>query len=666
MIRWTIVFLLFMLMLAGFTYPAQDLTAKTAPEQLSTSPSTPGQDEGPPGAETEAAERLYADEPVVTYLIEAQLFPHTRKLTGVETLTWKNTSRQPVDHLQFHLYYNAFRSLATTFMQEGQYYKRYPSLENPPELKFGEIKIKEIHLIGGGDLTENLRFISPEDGNPEDRTVMELKLPNPVPSGQILRLKLEFILTIPQIFARTGAEGDYFFMGQWFPKIGVLLENGQWHCWQFHYNSGFYSDYGTYRVWLTVPGEFLVGATGNLSKTEKNADNSITYVFEEKNIHDFAWAASPDFTRVTETVQLKDRPGPTVIELLLSPGHDAAKERYLNAMKFALHFYAKTIFPFPYKKITVVDPPLKGLNSAGMEYPGLITAFYTGLLPQALKLTEAITIHGVGHQYWYGIVGTDETREAWLDEGVNTFFELEIMDDYFKNSYSLLDSPLIKINDWEATRLLYTHRPPLDPVNYDSWRFLNCPHHEANAYAKAAIFLRSLKNLVGKERMLNFFKYYAEKYQFKHPTTEDFIDTFNTFMNEDFSWAFDQFIKAETGLDHAVYSVESVKIAEKPDMYRNEAIFIRTAGYFPVELVIGLENQKEIRSFWKEKAKWKKIVFTDPSPIKYAAIDPLYKVPLDRSFLDNTRVCKPAATGIKRLSLRIGFFFQNLLGFLTF
>jgi hypothetical protein len=455
-------------------------------------------------------------------------------------------------------------------------------------------------------------------------------------------------------------------MGQWFPKIGVLQSNGQWHCHQFHYNSEFFADYGTYRVWLSIPASFVVGATGNLINTEKNADNTITYLFEEKNIHDFAWTAYPHFTKITETVQLKGNMETTTIELLLSPGHGAAKHRYLNALKFAMHFFAQHIYPYPYKKITVVDPPLRGSKSGGMEYPGLITSIYLDMLPGSLKLTEIVTSHEFGHEYWYGIIGTDEFREAWLDEGVNSFFELEIMDEYFKESYSLLDSPLLKVNDWEAQRMLYTYLLPVDPVDQYSWKFLNRLHYGGNVYSKAAIFLRSLKNLLGKDRVYDFFKYYAEKYKFKHPSSEDFIDTFNTFMNEDFSWAFDQFIKGEKGLDHAVHSVESVKIAVKPDMYKNEVVFVRKEGYFPVEWLITLENGKEIRSVWRTRENWKKIIFDDPSPIKHAAIDPLYKVPLDRNFLNNSKVCDPTTSGLKRLSMKIGFFFQNLLGFLVF
>ena len=678
-------FILFILIVTVLIYPLQSTTNSNSQEDVKANPVTTAENEkkeeklpeqktpAAPGEETAAGTveepgpiKEEEEGPVVSYLIEAQLFPQTRKLTGTETLSWRNTGQHPVDHLRFHLYYNAFRSLKTTFLQEAKYYKKYKSIETQKKLKFGEIKIKEIRRISGSDLTGNYRFVSPDDDNPEDRTVMELKMDEPVQPGQILHLKIEFELTIPRIFARTGAEGDYFFMAQWFPKIGVLQSDGQWHCHQFHHNSEFFADYGTYRVWLTVPGTFVVGATGNLINTEKNADNTTTYSFEEKDIHDFAWTAYPRFTRIIETVQLKGNREPTTIELLLSPGHGAAKYRYLNSLKFAMDFFAQHIFPYPYKKITVVDPPLRGFKSGGMEYPGLITAGYLDILPGSLKLTEIVTVHEFAHEYWYGIIGSDEYREAWLDEGVNSFFELEITEEYFKNSPSLVDSILLKVDDWEAQRVFYANLLPVDPVDQYSWKFLNRDYYGGNVYSKAAIFLVSLKNLIGKDRMYDFFKYYAEKYTFKHPSSQDFIDTFNTFMNEDFSWAFDQFIKGEKGLDHAVYSVESVKTAAKPGMYKNEVVFVRKEGYFPVEWVITLENGKEIRSVWRTRENWKKIIFDDTSPIKHAAIDPHCKIPLDRDLLDNSMVRKPSAPGLKRLSMKIGFFFQNLLGFLVF
>jgi hypothetical protein len=618
--------------------------------------------------QTPAAEIKPFDGPVVKYNIDAQLKPEVRKLSGLEVLTWTNTSTVPINHLRFHLYYNAFRSEKTTFMKEDKYIKKSKSVLS--RLKFGEIKINELDLIGGMRtevLTPNIRYLSPDDGNDNDTTVMEVPLSEPVLPGNSITLKIQFVLMLPQIFHRTGQADDYFFLGQWFPKIGVLQSDGQWNCHQFHRNAEFFADYGEYLVNITLPEKYVVGATGNLVKTDKHVDGTVTYTYEEKNIHDFAWTAYPEFKRIEEKFTTKDGKNEVLIELLLAPGHQKAVDRYLHSLKYALYFYDRYIFPYPYRKITVVDPPFKGIKSLGMEYPTLITGGYFRLLPEAFKFTEIVTIHEFGHEYWYGIVGNDESREAWLDEGINSFFELEIMDEYFKDTPSAVDCPFINVEDWETSRVRYAALLPGDNVNQYSWRFLNSEQYGANVYAKAAIFLRSLKNLVGKEKMYSFFKYYAEKYKFKHPTTADFIETFNTFMNEDFSWAFDHYINGDEKVDNEVYSVESVKIDSpgNKETYRNEVVFLRKEGYFPVDLLIKLENGKEIKSSWKEKNKWNRIEFEDEFPIRYAAIDPDYKLPLDYNFLNNSRMLAADKTFIRRLSLKFGFFFQNLMGFLV-
>lgn len=613
-----------------------------------------------------AAEVVVADTPIVRYTIDVQWLPENRKLLGEQTLVWRNASESTVSSLQFHLYYNAFRSPETTFMRESPGYPFQPG--RLAKMKFGEIRIREMVIPGGEDLTSRIKFIAPDDGNSEDRTVIEVPLSTTLEPGQSVTLKIRFESSIPSIFARTGQEDDFLFMGQWFPKIGVLQPDGLWHCHQFHRNSEFFADYGDYRVTITVPAVYVVGATGNLTKREKNADGTVSLTYEESNIHDFAWTAYPGFKRYTEKVTLKGSPGgaPTEIELLLADGHDDARFRHLDAIKFALNFFAEHIMPYPYKKITVVDPPFKGLEAGGMEYPTLITTMFMRLLPEAVKLPELVTIHEFAHQYWYGIIGSDEFREAWLDEGVTSFFELEIMDEFAREEASLLNSYILGIEDREMSRARYSALLPGDRVSQFSWNFLNGSQYAGNVYSKAAIFLTTLKNYFGRDKIYNFFRFYARKYAYKHPTTADFITTFNAFFNEDFTWAFELYINGDAKLDHEVLSVRSVRMSDKPEKYYNEAVFLRKEGYFPVELLVKLENGKEIKSFWNDREKWKRVVFQDVSPIRYAAVDPKNKLLLDTNLLNNSRRIKPEVGYIRRLSLRFGFFFQNLMGFLAF
>jgi hypothetical protein len=601
-------------------------------------------------------------EPTVKYYIEAQLFPENSSLRGSESLTWRNPAEVPAQTLRFHLYYNAFKNEKTTFFREAKFYRK--PKEKLKEYRFGEIKIEEMRIIGGEELTEKIRYIAPDDGNEDDQTVMEVALAEPVAPGQAITLKIDFNLTIPQIFIRSGQADDYFFMGQWFPKIGVLQADGQWNCHQYHRHSEFFADFGEYRVALTVPEKFIIGATGNLESKKKNADGSYTYIFEEKNIHDFAWAASPHFNKIVEQIQLTGNSHETNIILLLSPHHRKAQHRYLNTLKFAMRFCAEHLFAYPYKNITLVDPPLKGAASGGMEYPTLITGHYIPYLPASLKLTEIITIHEFAHQYWYGMIGSDEAGEAWLDEGVTVFFEMEIADAYFQNAASFLDLSWLPIYSWEIKRFRLASLLPVDKPNQHAWDFLDGRHYSANVYDKAGLFLRTLKNLVGREKMYGFFKLYAERFKLKHPGGDDFIDTFNEYMDEDFSWAFDQFIKGETLLDQSVYAVESVKIEENPERYRNEAIFLRSQGYFPVDILIKLKNGEEIKYFWKEKEKKRKIVFQHQSPIDYAVIDPKFKVLLDINLINNSKTLTFEAKGSNRWWARLGFYFQNILSFI--
>ncbi len=390
----------------------------------------------PPVEAAEPANEADTAGAVVNYTINAELLHESRKLKCSEILTWRNTTGSAVDNLRFHLYYNAFRSPDSTLMRERNFHEK--SQRHLNGLKFGEVRIEEMQIAGGEFLTPKMVFISPDDANKDDRTVMEVKLEKPVGPEESVTLKINFTLTIPQIFKRTGKAGDYYFFSQWFPKIGVLQADGLWNCHQFHNNSEFFSDFGTYTVNITLPERFIVGATGNLVKSDKNVDGTVTLSYKEQNIHDFAWVAYPGFKRITETIKSKGKPGGTIVELLLAPGHESARENYLRCIEFSLNYLEEHIFPYPYRKITVVDPPFEGIASGFMEYPTLITTYYSNLVPSFINLSENTLIHEIAHQYFYGIVGSDEAREAWLDEGIATFFELEVADAYYKDANSFL------------------------------------------------------------------------------------------------------------------------------------------------------------------------------------------------------------------------------------
>jgi len=616
-----------------------------------------GQVENPVGKTT-------GPEAVVEYSIDAQLLPVNRRLEGTQVLTWRNSTVHPARTLRFHLYYNAFRGPETTFMKESAL-GRFRLDDTMKSYRYGGIDVLEVRRIGGPDLTERMAFIAPDDGNRQDRTVMEIPLEDPVPPGGTVRLRFRFRLEIPEIFARTGSWEDYFFLGQWFPKIGVFQKDGTWHCHQFHASAEFFADFGKYRVAITLPQSFVVGATGDPVSVTTGNDGRKTHTYVQDRIHDFAWTAWPKFLELRRQAEVPGRDRPVEVVLLLDPRHEAARDRYFRSVIFAMRFLSEKLFPYPYNRITVVDPPLPAMKSGGMEYPTLITAGHCSLIPEGARFTEMVTIHEFGHQYWYGLIASDEFREAWLDEGVNTFFEGEIMEAYFGAGPSLVDLSWLRLGDSESRRLSLRNLPVVEKVNQPSWHFLSSGNYSSHVYSRAAVFIDTLKGYLGKNKLYDFFALYARRYAYRHPTSRDFIDTLKEVTGQDLEWAFNQFINGTSRLDLAVHSISSEKLKGDPVQYRNRVRLVRREGYFPAEVLICLKNDREVRYLWKDRGRWKDLEFIHESPLRAVVIDPEFLIPLDHDLANNSRVVRKSPREHRRRAVNLGFLFQTLLGMLS-
>ena len=205
-------------------------------------------------------------EHIVAYRIRAELDAARKTVTGHQTLTWRNNSPDTVRELRFHLYLNAFQNEKSSFMRESGGELRGDQASKDD---WGYIEVQHMQIAGGADLTHSIRFIHPDDDNADDQTVAAVALPQPVDPGQSITLDIDFLSKLPKVFARTGYRNDFFMVGQWFPKIGVYEKagdryatSGAWNCHQFHADTEFYADYGVYDVTLTVPSNYIVGATG--------------------------------------------------------------------------------------------------------------------------------------------------------------------------------------------------------------------------------------------------------------------------------------------------------------------------------------------------------------------------------------------------------------------
>ena len=226
---------------------------------------------------------------VVEYEIDAVLDPATHTLTGRQTVRWRNTTSVPTSEIWLHLYLNAFASSESTFMRELA--ADAPGWIDVEDRDWGWTRITRFALGDGTDLLDGTSFERPDDGNVEDHTVVRAELPRAVQPGSAETFELEFEARLPRVIARTGYADDFYFVGQWFPKLGVFEGESGWNCHQFHAAGEFFADFGSYRVRLTVPRGWVVGATGELvSRSPVGTDDVLE--FHAYDVHDFAWTTA--------------------------------------------------------------------------------------------------------------------------------------------------------------------------------------------------------------------------------------------------------------------------------------------------------------------------------------------------------------------------------------
>jgi Peptidase family M1 domain len=462
---------------------------------------------------------------VTAYNIEAKLDTNNKTLDATETITYKNLTGQPLNTFPFHLYLNAFRP-ESTFSRETHFnggIRDNESDNSYPDEKLGSVTISHIDAEGTDgiktDLTPTLHFIAPDDNNADDHTVAEITLPHPLAPNDSITFHIAFHDKFPLSVARNGYKRDFIMGGQWFPKPGVFW-HGAWNCHQYHATTEFFSDFGTFTVHLTLPRRFVVGASGVPTGETTDANGNKTVSFYGEDIGDFAWAASPNFT-VTDGIFLSSM-GPVQIHVLALRAHPRAGPRYLSIIQKTMQEFDNRYGPYPYKIVTVIDPE-PGSEIGGMEYPTLFTGDTAWFEPT--HLTEITAMHEFGHQYWYGMVATNEFQDAWLDEGINSYSEVKVLDAILGRNTSLFDRPYANAGDYEEQRLGYLSRPDFDPVTRWAFKFRDSDSYGGVTYGKTATLLQTLEGLVGRDTMDEAMRTWFMRFRFTHPTSEDFLRT---------------------------------------------------------------------------------------------------------------------------------------------
>lgn len=473
---------------------------------------------------------------VASYRIQATLDPVKHLIDGKEQLSWRNRSAVPVRSVYLHMYMNAFESNDTTFFTEKRLTGRsFPSGAEIRDGEWGHIALRSVRQAGA---SAHWSFVQPDGGSARDHTVLKLDLPAPVAPGATTVLDIDFQTQLPRVVARTGYFKTFHLVAQWFPKMAVLELPGErgataprWNAHEFHLDSEFYADFGSYDVSLTLPANYIVGATGVAQgKPVASAPGMLTHRYVQDDVHDFAWTA--DTRSAPPLVDTWSGPGspPVTLTVLYPPEFKASAAPALQATKDSLSYFSRTLGPYPYRTVTIVIPPFNAEEAGGMEYPTFFTTeAYADTTPGTLNahLLDAVTIHEFGHGYFYGILASNEFEEPLLDEGMNDFWDARML--------RARQQDIVATTPWLKAAGFAPRFTVFDAERWDTPRDQPADAPGANAhqrlqgigpvYTRTATAMRDLEAQLGHDVMARAFKEYYRRWKFRHPSLADLRDT---------------------------------------------------------------------------------------------------------------------------------------------
>ena len=614
---------------------------------------------------------------VVHYEIEAKYDAATHTVNATEVLTYHNVTGQALDHFPFHLYQNAFQPKATFVRDSKLMGSRDTGYEKWQSKYYGSEDIKSIEVVGQGDLTKELQFIAPDDGhtNKDDKTVIDLHVPKAIPNGAYVQFRIAFQTKFPETQARSGWKRDFLLGGQWFPKIGVWW-HGSWNCHQYHNTTEFFADFGVYDVKLTVPKNEVIGASGVEVGSAENADNTKTVTYHGDDIHDFAWTVSPRYQVREATYQAQM--GPVTLRFLMQPAHWSQAARHERIVRDTLDRFEKFYGPYPYKTLTVVDPEPDSA-AGGMEYPTFITGGASWIAPAGYKLEpEGVIEHEFGHQYWYGMVATNEFEDAWMDEGINSYTEVKVLSSILGRNTSVIDMYGNTVGDFELQRFFYITWPDFDPMAQKAYDYVTANSYGAITYGKTATVLLTLEGIIGEDTMAKAMHAYFMKYRFTHPAKEDFLKTIEEVSGKDLRWYFNQAVYGSQVLDYEILSVNSFPVnwyeedKTKKDtkknkgkdgtVYQSYVTLHRKEDFsMPVAVEIKFDDGETVREHWDGQSRWTRFGYLKKAKVVSAEIDPDHNVQLDRNKFNNSFVVQANSHPTNKLS-NYWLFVTQLLG----
>lgn len=556
----------------------------------------------------------------VNYKIDVTLDDEHHLLQGWIEMEYTNNSNQTLDKIFIHLWPNAYKNDKSAFAKQQL-------KNNKRDFYFAEKKDRG-YLSGIDFSIDGSKVAYKEYNNNPD--IAEIQLPKALGPGQKTIIRTPFTLKIPKVFSRLGHTGQNYFMTQWYPKPAVFDARG-WHPIPYLDQGEFYSEFGNFEVKITLPSNYVVSATGTTtddldftneriqltSKLLANSDAAAnwkvpastgmkTLSFKAENVHDFAWFASKEYMIVKDTARLESgKQLPVFGYFLLKNKKNWQKSAFY--VKRAVEYRSSRIGEYPWPHATAVDGDL--IAGGGMEYP-MITVISAGGGAQSL---DNVIEHEVGHNWFYGLLASNERDFAWMDEGINSYYEADYMTKYYKQSDNEQSSDKksrgFSVNE-DLISAIFAKRKLDQPLSLTSAEFINV-NYGLDVYKKTARYFKLLELYLGTEAFDAAMKEYYRLWSFKHPYPEDLKLVLEKSSGKDLSWLFDNLIAKNQLVDYKIVSADKQSFTLANNNGNNT----------PVELSIKDKNGEKT-TVWHTGFNEKQRFDHDMANVKSLTLDP--------------------------------------------
>ncbi len=517
----------------------------------------------------------------VNYTIHVSLNDVKHELSATEKIEYTNHSPNTLNELYFHLWANAYKNentaLANEFQKSGD-----PKFLNAKEEERGFID--SLNFESDGIKIEWNLLTDTID-------ICKLTLNKPLAPGEKITITTPFHVKIPSaLISRLGHLQQSYFITQWFPKPAVYGNNG-WNYFPYINKGEFYSEFGVFDVFITLPKNYVVGATGDLVEGEKeiewldekvtetkaivnfekemsfppSSSETKTLHYHAEKVHDFAWFADKRWHVLKEDIELPVSKRKVTAWMMFTNAEANYWLKSPEYMKSSIDYFSKWIGEYPYNNVTAVD--VTDAEGNGMEYPAITTIGNYGD-PFELEVTIA---HELGHNWFYGILGSNERRHPWMDEGLTNFLETRYvytkysgkaemqLEGFSKLENEPLSFGLNKLNHRKIQYLdyLYGARNNSGQAPETSAEKVSFVNYHDDVYYKTALSFDFLKSYLGDSLFDICMNRYFEEWKFKHPQPEDLKNVFTITSGKNLDWLFEDLIKTTKKLDYKLSGIKS-------------------------------------------------------------------------------------------------------------